>query len=58
MTNPTEPTEPSPAEPSPAELGDTITVAPGEWTPLDDHIEVYLYGDQPAALVVRSERES
>lgn len=38
-------------EPSPAELGDTMTITPGEWTPLDDHgAEIYLYGDQPADI--------
>jgi hypothetical protein len=41
-------------EPSPAELGDTMTVQPGEWTPLDDHgTEIYLYGDQPADVAVQ-----
>lgn len=41
-------------EPSPAELGDTITVAPGEWTPIDDYgTEIYAYGDQPVTLVVK-----
>lgn len=35
-------------EPSPAELGDTMAVAPGEWTPLDDEgTQIYVYGDQP-----------
>lgn len=41
-------------EPSPAQLGDTMTVAPNEWTPLDDYgTEIYVYGDQPITLVVR-----
>lgn len=41
-------------EPSPAELGDTMTVAPGEWTPLDDiGTQIYLYGDRPADIAVQ-----
>jgi hypothetical protein len=41
-------------DPSPATLGDTISVAPNEWTPIDDYgTEIYLYGDQPCTLVVR-----
>lgn len=42
-------------EPSPAELGDTITVAPGEWTPLDDEgTQIYLYGDRPVTLATQT----
>lgn len=42
-------------EPSPAELGDTITVTPNEWTPIGDNgTEIYVYGDQPITLVVRA----
>ncbi len=41
--------------PSPAQLGDTLTVTPGEWTPLDDEgTQIYLYGDQPADLAVQT----
>lgn len=41
-------------EPSPAQLGDTMTVLPGEWTPLDDHgTEIYVYGDQPIDVAVQ-----
>jgi hypothetical protein len=41
--------------PSPAELGDTITVATGEWTPLDDEgTQIYLYGDHPVTLAVQT----
>lgn len=40
--------------PSPAEMGVTMTVAPGEWTPLDDiGTQVYIYGDQPVDLAVQ-----
>lgn len=40
--------------PSPAELGDTMTVAPGEWTPLDDlGTQIYVYGDQPVDIAVQ-----
>ncbi len=42
-------------EPSPAEMGDTMTVVPGEWTPLDDHgTEIYLYGDQPVDIALQT----
>jgi hypothetical protein len=42
-------------EPSPAQLGDTMTVAPGEWTPLDDHgTEIYLYGTRSADIAVQT----
>ncbi|GLW32244.1 hypothetical protein [Actinoplanes regularis] len=41
-------------EPSPAQLGETMTLSPGEWTPLDDlGTEIYLYGDQPADVAVQ-----
>jgi hypothetical protein len=31
--------------PSPAQMGETMTVAAGEWTPLDDHgTQIYVYG--------------
>lgn len=63
---PTWPTLPAPApatartpeDPSPAEIGDTMTVEPGEWTPLDEHgTEVYLYGDQPVTLAIQTAPE-
>jgi hypothetical protein len=42
-------------EPSPAELGETATVAPGEWTPLDDHgTQLYVYGNQPVNIAVQT----
>jgi hypothetical protein len=41
-------------EPSPAELGETMTVTPGEWTPLDDlGTQIYVYGDQPVDVAVQ-----
>lgn len=41
-------------EPSPAEMGDTMTVDPGVWTPLDDiGTELYVYGDQPVDVAVQ-----
>lgn len=41
-------------EPSPAELGDTMTLAPGEWEPLDDiGTQIYVYGDQPVDVAVQ-----
>lgn len=41
-------------EPSPAQLGETMTVAAGEWTPLDDlGTQLYVYGDQPVDIAVQ-----
>ncbi|WP_433730811.1 hypothetical protein ACQP2Y_21075 [Actinoplanes sp. CA-051413] len=41
-------------EPSPAQLGDTMTLTAGEWTPLDDiGTEIYVYGDQPVDVAVQ-----
>lgn len=41
-------------EPSPAELGDTMTVEPGAWTPLDEiGTEIYVYGDRPVDIAVQ-----
>lgn len=41
-------------EPSPAQLGDTMTINPGEWTSLDDNgTEIYLYGDRSVDVAVR-----
>lgn len=46
-------------EPSPAQLGDTMTVAPGEWTPLDDRgTEIYLYGDRPVDIAVQAAEQN
>ena len=40
--------------PSPAELGDTMTVEAGEWTPLDDiGTQIYVYGDRPVDIAVQ-----
>nr|WP_221374519.1 hypothetical protein [Actinoplanes polyasparticus] len=40
--------------PSPAQLGDSMTVQPGEWTSIDDNgTEIWLYGDQAVDIVVR-----
>ena len=40
--------------PGAAHLGDTMTITPGEWTPLDDNgTQIYLYGDQPADVAVQ-----
>jgi hypothetical protein len=40
--------------PSPAELGDTLTVDPRVWTPLDDHgTQLYVYGDQQVEIAVQ-----
>lgn len=40
--------------PSPAQMGDTMTVEPGEWTPLDDHgTQLYVYGDQPVDVAIQ-----
>lgn len=37
--------------PSPAQLGQTMTVTPGEWTPLDDHgTQIYAYPDGSDAV--------
>lgn len=42
-------------EPSPAELGETMTVTPGEWTPLDDlGTAIYVYGDQSVDVAVQT----
>lgn len=42
-------------EPSPAELGDTMTVEPGEWTPLDDYgTQLYVYGDRSVDIAVQA----
>lgn len=41
--------------PNPAQLGASLTLDPEEWTPLDDNgTEIWLYGDQPVTIVVRS----
>lgn len=41
-------------EPSPAELGDTTTLDPGEWTPLDEiGTQIYVYGDRPVDVAVQ-----
>lgn len=41
-------------EPSPAQLGETMSVDPGEWTPLDDlGTEIYVYGDRPVDVAVQ-----
>lgn len=40
--------------PSPAQLGDTMTLVPGEWTPLDDNgTEIYVYGDRPVDIALQ-----
>lgn len=40
-------------EPSPAQMGDTMTLAPGVWEPLDDiGTQIYVYGDQPVDVAV------
>ena len=40
--------------PGAAHLGDTMTIQPKQWTPIDDHgTEIYLYGDQPADVAVQ-----
>jgi hypothetical protein len=37
--------------PGAAHLGETATIPPGEWWPLDDHgTEIYAYGDQPVDI--------
>jgi len=41
-------------EPSPAQLGDTMTLTPGEWTPLDEiGTQIYVYGDQPVDIAIQ-----
>lgn len=41
--------------PGAAHLGETMTVAPGVWTPLDDHgTEIYVYGDQAVGIAVQT----
>lgn len=41
--------------PSPAQTGETMTVAPGEWEPLDDHgTQIYVYGDQSIDIAFRA----
>lgn len=41
-------------EPSPAEMGDTTTLNPGEWIPLDEiGTEIYVYGDQPVDVAIQ-----
>lgn len=41
-------------EPSPAELGDTTTLAPGEWTPLGEiGTQIYVYGDQSVDIAIQ-----
>ncbi len=41
-------------EPSPAEMGDTTTLTPGEWTPLDEiGTQIYIYGDQPVDIAIQ-----
>jgi hypothetical protein len=40
--------------PSPAQLGDTMTVEPGKWTPLDEiGTQVYVYGDQSVDVAIQ-----
>jgi len=40
--------------PGAAQEGDSMTVKPREWTPIDDNgTEIYLYGDQPVDIVVK-----
>ena len=37
--------------PGAAHLGETMTIAPGEWTSLDDHgTQIWVYGDQPVDI--------
>lgn len=41
-------------EPSPAELGDTTTLAAGEWTPLDEiGTQIYVYGTEPVDVAIQ-----
>lgn len=41
-------------EPSPAEMGETMTVAPGVWAPLDDlGTQIYVYGERPVDIAVQ-----
>lgn len=41
--------------PGAAHLGDTTTIRPGEWTPLDEiGTEIYVYGDQPVDIAVQT----
>lgn len=45
------PRTPDQNEPTPAQLGDTMTITPGEWTPLDDNgTQLYAYSDGPDAV--------
>ena len=45
----------TPAEPSPAQMGETLTIAAGEWTPLDDiGTQIYVYGEQPVDVAVQA----
>lgn len=40
--------------PGAAHLGDTLTVQPREWTPLDDNgTQICVYGDQPVDVAVQ-----
>jgi hypothetical protein len=44
--------------PGAAQLGETMTVDPREWTPLDDHgTEIYVYGDQPVDIAYQAGAE-
>jgi hypothetical protein len=48
------PTREDSLEPSPAEMGDTTTLDPGEWTPLDEiGTQLYVYGDQPVDVAIQ-----
>ncbi|GGK89373.1 hypothetical protein [Mangrovihabitans endophyticus] len=50
----TMPAEAYSLEPSPAQMGDTTTLAPGEWTPIDEiGTQIYVYGDQPVDVAVQ-----
>lgn len=41
-------------EPSPAEMGDTTTLQPGVWEPLDEiGTQVYVYGNQPVDIAIQ-----
>lgn len=42
-------------EPSPAQMGETMTVTAGEWTPLDDHgTQIYVYGDRDVDIAFQT----
>lgn len=44
--------------PGAANLGDTMTVQPREWTPLDnDGTQIYLYGDSAVDIAVQERPE-